>query len=511
MSAQSRLLHEVSRSVFWNTALLPLVTAVGVLLSVLVRRSFGLESGLYDVALGIVNSILFYSSLGLAGTLPKFLPELHMRASGRAAARLIWQLIAIRLAIVIAIVVPLNIAAETLAQALNLGSDGSLLLQWLTLLLVGRASLDFLYRVLDSFLQQSRVNALSLVNGTLDVCLAAGAVLLGFRIAGVIAALGVSALITTCVAANVVVRQVREIPERPDASPEALPLTRIWKLSLITYLRDVSMYFATPAFASPVLASVLGAPEPVALFAIGYFIAASTVALTVSGFRGVYRPVFARVLAADEPRQLQRAFDLMNKAQILAVVPAGFGLAVMVGDYLPLLYGDSFAAAIPIARLLVALMFAETVFAIAGLVLWADERYLAVLQAQSVIILAAPIFVWTANRFGLLAAAAVLGASRLGSSVIGYQLARQRYDIQYPWKFAGRVFVISSVMAGVLTLLRQLWGTSLVEATILTLVGVIIVAIGLRAFRVMESSDIEVLQSAAIPGRRWLVRWLTTP
>jgi O-antigen/teichoic acid export membrane protein len=258
------------------------------------------------------------------------------------------------------------------------------------------------------------------------------------------------------------------------------------------------------------LLSVLGAPEPVALFAIGYFIAASTVALTVSGFRGVYRPVFARVLAADEPRQLQRAFDLMNKAQILAVVPAGFGLAVMVGDYLPLLYGDPFSAAIPVARLLVALLFAETVFAIAVLVLWADERYLAVLQAQSVIILAAPIFVWSAGRFGLLAGAAVLGASRLGSSVIAYQLARRQYQIRFPWRFAGRVSAISSIMAGGLIVVRQFWRTSLIEATILTLAGVIIVAIGLRAFRVMESSDIEVLRAAAFPGRRWLVRWLVS-
>ena len=76
----SGLLHDVSRAVFWNTALLPVVPAAGMLLSILVRRSFGLESGIYDVVLGITNSILFYSSLGLAGSLPKFLPEIQVRA-----------------------------------------------------------------------------------------------------------------------------------------------------------------------------------------------------------------------------------------------------------------------------------------------------------------------------------------------------------------------------------------------------------------------------------------------
>ncbi len=118
------------------------------------------------------------------------------------------------------------------------------------------------------------------------------------------------------------------------------------------------------------------------LFATSYFVASSTVTLVVSGFRGVYRPAFARVLAAGEHAQLQRAFDLMNKVQVLFVVPAGFGLWVMVADYLPLLYGRPFAAAVPVARVLVALLFAETALAVAVLVLWVDERYRAVLGAQ---------------------------------------------------------------------------------------------------------------------------------
>ena len=59
--------------------------------------------------------------------------------------------------------------------------------------------------------------------------------------------------------------------------------SRIWKLSAVTYLRDLSLYFATPAFASPVLLKTLGRPEPVAFFATSYFVASSTVTLVVSG------------------------------------------------------------------------------------------------------------------------------------------------------------------------------------------------------------------------------------
>ena len=505
------LLQDVARSVFWNTALLPLVTCAGVLVSVLVRRRFGVESGLYDVALGIANSILFYSGLGLAGSLPRFLPELQLRGGRLAAARLVVRLGALRLAIVIAILFPLNIWADPLAGALNLGSDGATYLHLLSALLIGRAALDFAYRTLDSFFQQLAVNVLSLLHGMLDLCLIALAVFMGWSMAGVIGALGISAILMAIVTSTVVVRYLLALPP-PERPAEHKPSpSRIWKLSGVTYLRDLSLYFATPAFASPVLVTTLGGPEPVALFATSYFIASSTVTLVVSGFRGVYRPAFAHVIAAGDRAQLHRAFDLMNKVQILAVVPAGLGLTVMVADYLPLLYGEPFAAAVPVARALVVLLFAETAMAVGLLVLWVDERYRPVLGAQLVMIAGAPLFVWTAGRFGLLAAALVLGGSRLASSIVGYLMAQRTYGVRYPWAFAARVMFVSLVMAAVISALRRGWGTSMAEAATLTVLGVAIVVTGLRAFKVIGPGELEILGRTGIPGKAWLLRWFQNP
>jgi O-antigen/teichoic acid export membrane protein len=508
-AAQPGLLHQVSRSVFWNTALLPVVTAAGMLLSILIRRSFGLESGLYDVVLGIANSILFYSSLGLAGSLPKFLPELQVRGGRKAAARFVWRLAWIRVGVLLPIVLILNVYAEPLSLRLNLGPEGTTYLSWVSALLVARAMLDFLYRALDSFLQQLSVNLLSLLNGVLDVALAALVVAASFRIAGVIGALSVSAVLTAVAAMVVVRKQLGAVAEESDDGSELTPsFVRIWKLSGVTYLRDLSLYFATPAFASPVLVSMLGGPEPVALFATGYFVASSTVTLVVSGFRGVYRPAFARVLAAGERAQLQRAFDLMNKVQVLIVVPAGFGLWVMVADYLPLLYGEPFRAAVPVARVLVALLFAETALAVAVLVLWVDERYRPVLGAQSAMIVGAPLFVWAAGRFGLVPAAFVLGGSRLAVSLIGYAGARRAYAVRFPWAFAAKVALVSTAMALILSGIRQIWSTSVIEAAALTMMGVVIVLVGLRAMQVMGPNEIEVLQRTSMPGKSLLVRWL---
>jgi O-antigen/teichoic acid export membrane protein len=282
------------------------------------------------------------------------------------------------------------------------------------------------------------------------------------------------------------------------------------KLSAVTYIRDLSLYFATPAFASPALLKMFGSPEPVAIFATSYFVAASTVALVVSGFRGIYRPAFAHVMAAGERSQLQRAFDLMNKVQVLAVVPAGAGLAVMVADYLPLLYGGSFSAAVPVARVLVVLLFAETALAVGLVVLWVDEQYRPVLMAQAVMIAGAPLFVWTAGQFGLLPSALVLGGTRLAASIIGYIEARRLYGVRYPWRFAAKVALVSLVMASCLVSVRAIWPTSLVEAVTLTVLGVALVAAGLRLFRVLGPAELHLLEQASVPGKRLLIRWLSS-
>jgi hypothetical protein len=233
------LLHNVSRSVFWNTALLPIVTAAGFFLSILVRRKFGLESGLYDVALGIANSILFYSSLGLAGSMPKFLPELQLSAGRRAAARLVLRLGALRLAIVVAILIPMNVWAEPLARSFNLGTNGTAYLHLLSLVLIGRAALDFAYRALDSFFQQLTVNILSLVHGVLDVTLVAVAIFVGLRIGGVIGALGLSAALMAVVATIVTLKQLHAIREDAAQAHTGPAPSRVWKLSFVTYLRDL--------------------------------------------------------------------------------------------------------------------------------------------------------------------------------------------------------------------------------------------------------------------------------
>lgn len=503
------ILHQISNSVFWNTALLPLIAVANLLVSVLVRRSFELESGTYDILMGLSASILFYSGLGLTSSLPKFLPEVQVGSGRQQTISVLGRIASVRMGVLSLLLIAMNVSAERLGRRFGLGESAGIYIHVLTLLIAAKALMDLTYRALESFLAQLAVNALMLLYAISRLALIGLAVAIGGGIAGVIGALGASAAIVAAGGTAALVRRLRQLPVQAEAERAPEPSgRRIGKFAALTYANELCLYFSSPAFGSPALAAALGGPEPVALFATSFFVAASGVTLTVSSFRGVYRPMFARLRAAGDPAQFRRAFEVACKAQILAVIPAGFGLAVMVPDYLTLLYGPPFAAAATVARILVGLLFAETVFALGVLVLWVDERYRLVLAAQATLVLGAPLFIVAAARSGLETAAIVLGGSRLAASLIGYGAARRVYGVVFPWQFAARVSLASAAMAAILQLLRLVWGTSLIEAGTLTVLGVLLAAGGLRVFRILGPDELGILERAKIPGRKWLTQWL---
>ena len=63
-------------------------------------------------------------------------------------------------------------------------------------------------------------------------------------------------------------------------------------------------------------------------------------------------------------------------------------------------------------------------------------------------------------------------------------------------------------MVALLSAIRRFWDTSIVEAATLTMLGVVVVVTGLRAFHVMGPGELDVLQRTSIPGKHALVRWL---
>ena len=252
-------------------------------------------------------------------------------------------------------------------------------------------------------------------------------------------------------------------------------------------------------FAAPALAIVLG-PEDVALFGVAFRLSIMSVGLVVTGFRGLYRPLFARLRLRDDLEQLQRAFTTVAKAQLVLLLPAGIGLVVMCGDYIPLLFGVEFLPAVRVSWVLVTFMYAETAFNLPVIILSVDEQYRAVFVSQSVMILAAPLFVLAAATVGLVGAGAVFGVARLASALCAYAFCHTRYGLRFPWSFAGRVARVSLPMGGLLAFARLFVVTSVLEAVALTVLGVITFAVGVRMTRMLTTDEADVFRRSSVPG-----------
>jgi O-antigen/teichoic acid export membrane protein len=508
--AEPTLFDRVSRSIAWNALLLPLITVLNALTSILVRRGFGLHSAAYDILLGLSNTLLFYTSLGIPTSLSKFLPEREHEGGRAAALGFLQQAGSLRVGLLVATLVPVNVFAEPLAARLLLGEHGALYIHVVSALAIGRATFELVIEGLHSNLGQLSVNLLTLSQAVGEPTLIGLALFLGYGIGGVVGALAISALGLTVAGLVPLARALAAIPARIAADARA-PVWRdraFWRFAIFTYVYELSLYFGGPDFSRTVLGAALGDASEVALFSVGYYVALMVVVMMVSGFRGVYRPMFARLRVSGDSEQLRRAFSVVTKVQIALLLPAAVGLEVMMPSYIPLLYGRTFEPAVPVARVLVAFLFTETAFNLGNIILSIDERYRPVLAAQSILVFAAPAFLWTARHHGLIAGVTVLGTARLAAVLVGYFVARARYGARFPWPFALRAAPVAAAMGGALLVARPLAGTSALATLALTAAGVVVFIAAARVARLFGPDEIELVRRSRIPGRSWLLAWL---
>lgn len=511
------LIQRASRAALWNALLLPLLSIGNLAFAVLIRRWFGLFSGVYDVLLGLLSALLLYSGVGIPQSIPKFLPEVSTLSGAAASRRFLRQAAYIRLLCLGLLLVPLNVFGGALSERLGLGAGGQFYIALLSGLAFVRAVAQVMTQALNAFFAQLWSNVFALVQVALDILLVGLVLVLGFEMAGVLGALVASTGVVALASARYAARLMQG-PEGSGATSDAGgpqddrpwldgQAGRFYRFSAFSYLFGFLAFFTDMGFAAPALALALS-PAQVALFATGFKLTFMTVVLVVSGFRGLYQPVFARLRIRNEPRQLQQAFAAVAKAQLVVLLPAGLGLMVMSGDFIPLLFGREFLPAVPIAWVLVGFMYAETAFNLPNILLSVDERYRALFWTQAVAIVAAPLFVVTAGSVGLVGAAVVLGATRLAIALLGYGICRKTYGVQFPWTFAGRVGLVALVMATAISAARLFWPTSPIEALTLTLVAVVLYLLGLRWARVVGPEEVDLLRRSKVPGHGWVVAWL---
>jgi O-antigen/teichoic acid export membrane protein len=494
---------------FWNASMLPVIMAVNLAAAVIIRRGFGLESGVYDVAIGVVNTLLAHSGVGVPLTLVQFVPGLEQSGGRGAVARFLRDVAILRLALMLAAVLAVNLVAYPLAEYLSLGDEGVWLLRIVSVLALLRAGSDFAVRALQALLAHFLANAVQLAQAVFLLAATLWAVLSGASIASLMTVLVVAAIAVTTASGVLVLRHTGK--PWPGIRGEAREVTwsRFWRFALLMYVFEVSHYFETPAFASPALAAATGGAETVALFNVAFQFPMMVVVFLLAGLQGVYRPLFARVMADQAPERIRTAFSEVSKVQAAILIPAGVGLALLIPDYIPLLFTGQFAAAVPLAQILCAFMFAETLLNLGNILLSIDHRYPTVLGAHALRIAGAPLFVWFAARGDLTMATVAFGAGRVLASVVGYLAARHRYGVRFPGAFALRVALPTIMMAVAVGLGRLLLPPSWATTGALTLLGALIVIFGVRWFGVLGPRELDVLQRSQLPGGAMLLKWLS--
>ena len=513
------LISEVSWAVLWNSVLLPVSAVLNLAFAVLIRRRFGLFSGVYDVLLGLTSTVVQYSRVGIGTALLKFLPEVSETKDASALRRLLLDAVLVRMVLLLVVLVPLNLFVEPVARILDLGPSGRLYIGLASGLAVARALLEMMLRTLHAFLSQMWSNLIAVLQTLLELAIAGAVLALGYEMGGVFAGLVAAAGVAALLGVGAAAWQLAHLKRQHEASgstraefdSSALWFAgegrRFFRFSIFTYAFGLSAYFTGIGFVAPALAVVLSTEE-VALFATAYKFAFRTVSLVVAPFHGVYRPLFARVRARNDRAQLQQTFTVVSKAQLLVLLPAAFGLTVMAGDYVPLLFGEEFEPAVPMVWILAAFTYATTVFNLSGIVLSIDEQYRAIAWVRAPVLLAVPLFLLASVRGGLLPATVIFGATNLLIEVLSYAICRRLYGFRFPWMFAAKVSAVSGVMAVVLAVGRLVWATSSVEAVVLTVVGSAVFCVGLRLNRVFEPDDLMLLRRTRLPGHGWIVNWL---
>jgi O-antigen/teichoic acid export membrane protein len=380
----------------------------------------------------------------------------------------------------------------------------------LSVLVLLRASSDLAIKTLQAVLAHFRANLVQLGQAIVLLAAAAITVAAGRSMGFLFATLTGASVVVTAAGALMAWKAIEVHQERLHGSALIQPPSpgQVWGFALFMYLFEASNYFVTPAFASLALAAAGSTQATIALFNVACQFPLMIVTVLLAGFQGLYRPIFASVMAEGIRERLQTTFAEISKVQTVLLVPAGIGLGLLVPDYIALLFGDRFAEAGPLARVLCGLLFAESLFNLGGIVLSVDRRYAMTMATQALRVAAAPAFVLLALNGQLLAATAAFGAGRFLASVVGFALARQSHDVQYPWEFTLRVLAASAPMAAFVAVGRLLLPDGWSSTLALTFGGAGLTLLSARWFQVLGEREASLLRRAGVPGGTMVARWL---
>ncbi len=533
------LAAQVSLAVLWNTLFVPLrmlaeVLATLVKLNLLSPAHYGLLA----LVSGANNGLGTLVDLGTARALPKYIPETQHSGGARAVLRLLARVFSAQMLAFLVITVWLllqrsrylgemqaKIMADSRLDAfartdlLQFVQDYGWLLIGVVLLVLFLSGIcyDMLMAYLNSFFKQRAWNGIALIAGLLPPLLSAGAILAGWSIVGVLAAMVLSPAIAVVLATWQVVRQWRQsatvaVAPHPPPATRRLPPGFI-RYSGVSFLMTMTDFVASASFA------VFLAPDigDVALLWAGSSVVRMILAYLYTPMVGVQVPLFTRV-RVGEGGTLLGAYQSLIRLQVLLLIPGGVGLMLLAQPAL-LVISPQYLAAAPLVWVLVPCLFLECLLTTAhnALIVYEHLRMIIISRVLTLLVVV-PLAFLLPPVYGVFGVALAFGLARLAAgfwvTANGYRLL----GLRWPWQFTLRVTLASLVMALLVIALHELLPAlpaevSLVERLVeaLWLLGIASVgAIGflgaLRLLGGLDERDRQQLLQMKLPFKKWLVK-----
>lgn len=527
--ASQPLSRQVSRAMLWNAVLQPARLLAGlasglVLGNLLTREEYGIIA-----ILGAMASTLgLIADFGIERGLIKFLPEIEARY-GRAGVRRVLWIVNAQKFVILGLLVVLGLLFRDRFFAYWRGSitEPPLLAdfdryRWLFFgallaLLVLGAVFDVYMQALLAYFRQRAWNGINIVLTLLKPLLLAAVVLLGWGVFGVVGAMVAVPAVATALAAWQTARLRSALVERPaQAAAGARVPSRFVKYSMLSYWVQVTEYFYSLEF---VLLVLPGGAAVAGGFKFAHSLVGQLLTALWSPLVGVQIPLFARIHARGDDRQLGDAYAVLSKFLAVLMIPAAVGLGLLVGNLIALV-GPQFAAYGIVGAILAVTLCLDAAIGVPRSILLAYERHRPILVVRTLSLLTLPLLLVVAPRYGAVGAAVVMGGARVVTGWLAMVIALRTLPLRYPWAFAGRVLLASAVMAAVVAppALLALAPTPdigrtdralyLVANLGLAAVGALVFLAAFRRTGGLDAEDRRRLRELKLPVPGFLLRWL---
>jgi O-antigen/teichoic acid export membrane protein len=454
--------------------------------TVIIARLLGVEAtGIVAYAIWLTMTIVVIADLGITITLARYLPELRARGEEQEASRLAAFLIvpfALSILIAPAVLVPLS---ALLLGGPALGGAGAIArsICWLT-------GLCCIVQAFGAF-------GLGYLQATQQFRWAAGlavislAVLLAAMTAGCLA-FGTEGALGGYIASNAVPAVAcLGIVKRDRAVLPALK-TRVMRYARYNWATAIVVTFVYSRVELFFLQQFRGS-QAVAMFSVGLTLSSLATQGPLLLTRGAFY-YFAEQLGKPDEAPLRQAFTTGTRLIGFLVFPACLGSVAIMPRLLPMIYGASFADAVPATSILVCSAGVVAAGTMISNLLLANERNSFILWNGVIGAVVASIFgITLVPAFGTLGAACGRAIIQFALSCSGAWYVSKVLRIQIPFGGLARLLAAAMLSAAAARLcIIGLTGPEAMPVAILA--GAATYGLGVRLLRALPVSDADRLQ-----------------